>query len=308
MNILKKIVLILTILSITLSADDEAGGSGGAYLRMPADARIAALGNAGTVILDDVNMSVGNPAAIPSIKTRQFSSSFQFLSLDRSYQTLSFGVALPPQAGMSVSWIHAGVDNIMGRNYSNDIGLEYNWSQNAFIIGFGLNITPWLSVGLSGKLLSDQLASSSSSGFSADVGLRVSPLKNLELGFVLKDVSGKTTWDTSQESYVDFQTRKVDYYPLAYHFGLSYNLLDKVLFTGSYKYSDIIEPTWHLGVEGKLWDAVFVRGGLNDGVATFGVGTSYKLWNNISTRMDYAFLVGNLQQGSSHLFTWLFYF
>lgn len=308
MNKLNKLLLITLILTITLFADDEAGGAGGAYLRMPADARIAAMGNAGTVILDDVNMSNGNPATIPSIKTRQFSSSFQFLSLDRSYQTLAFGVALPPNAGMSVTWIHAGVDNITGRNYSNDVGLDYSWSQNAFIIGFGLNITPWLSIGLSGKVLSDQLASSSSSGFSADVGLRASPVKNLELGFVLKDISGKTTWDTSGEPYVDFQTRKVDYFPLAYHIGLSYNLLDKVLFTGSYKYSETIEPTWHVGVEGRVWDAVFLRAGMDNGVATFGVGTTYKLWNNISTRMDYAFLVGSLQQGSSHLFTWLFYF
>ena len=165
MKKITKILLILSILTLTLFADDEAGGAGGAYLRMPADARVAALGNAGTMILDDVNMNLGNPASIPSIKTRQFSSSFQFLSLDRSYQTLSFGVSLPPNAGMSVSWIHAGVDDIMGRNYSNDAGLDYTWSQNAFIIGFGLNITPWMSLGLTGKVLSDQLASSSSSGF-----------------------------------------------------------------------------------------------------------------------------------------------
>jgi opacity protein-like surface antigen len=291
-----------------LFANDEAGGVGGAYLRMPADARIAALGNAGTVILDDVNMATGNPASIPSIKTRQFSSSFQFLSLDRSYQTLAFGVAMPPSAGMAISWIHAGVNNITGRNYSNDPGYEYSWSQNAFIIGFGMNVAPWISFGVSGKVLSDNLASSTSSGFSADVGVRVNPLKNLELGFVLKDVSGKTTWDTSGETYVDYQTRKIDYYPLAYHFGLSYNLKDKLLITGSYKYSDKIEPTWHVGVEGKLWDAIFLRVGADNGVPTFGVGTTYKLWNNITTRMDYAFLTGNLQQGSSHLFTWLFYF
>lgn len=297
-------VLTLTI----LFADDEAGGSAGAYLRMPADARVAALGNAGTVILDDVNMSNGNPASIPSIKTRQFSSSFQFLSLDRSYQSLAFGVAMPPSAGMSITWIHAGVDNIAGRSYSNDYTYDYSWSQNAFIIGFGLNIMPWLSVGVSGKVLSDQLVNSSSSGFSADIGIRVSPLKNLELGLVVKDVSGKTTWDTSNESYVEYQTRRVDNFPLSYHFGMSYTLLDKFLFTGSYKYSDMIEPTWHVGVEAKLWDAVFVRAGADDGSPTFGVGTTYKLWNNITTRMDYAFLVGQLDQGSSHLFTWLFYF
>ncbi|MCF7833503.1 MAG: hypothetical protein K9N05_08030 [Candidatus Marinimicrobia bacterium] len=303
-----KILLLVTLIISTLLADDEAGGTAGAYLRMPADARTAALGNAGTVMLNDVNMANGNPATIPSIKEKQFSSSFQFLSLDRSYQTIAFGVAMPPKAGMSITWIHAGVDNIIGRNSSNDYTYEYSWSQNAFIIGFGLNITEWLSIGLSGKVLTDQLVNSSSSGFSADVGLLITPLKNLNLGFVLKDVSGKTTWDTSMEPYVEYQTRQVDYYPLSYHFGFSYLLADRVLFTGSYKYSEQIEPTWHVGIEGRIGESVFLRAGAENGAPTFGVGTSYKLWNNISTRMDYAFLTGTLQQGGSHLFTWMFYF
>ncbi len=307
MNKLFKIIL-LTLLLVFLVAEDEAGGSAGAYLRMPADARVAALGNAGTALIKDANMAVGNPAIIPSLEARQFSSSFQFLSLDRSYQTLAFGVPLPPKAGMTVTWIHAGVDNITGRNYSNDYTYEYNWSQNAFIIGFGLNITDWLSVGVSGKVLSDQLVNSSSSGFSADIGVQISPLKNLEVGIVVKDISGKTTWDTSSESYVDYQTRRVDYYPTCFHFGMSYMLMDRFLFTGAYKYSETIEPTWHAGIEARIWEAIFLRAGADNGIPSFGVGTTYKLWNNISTRMDYAFLTGTLQQGSSHLFTWLFYF
>ncbi|MEA3392628.1 MAG: hypothetical protein U9Q91_06580, partial [Candidatus Marinimicrobia bacterium] len=194
MNKIIKILLILCLVTF-LMAGDEAGGAGGAYLRMSPDARTAALGNATTALYNDVNIALSNPASIPTLEEKQFSSSFQFLSLDRSYQTLSFGVKLPPSAGMSVSWIHAGVDNIEGRNYSNDYTYDYSWSQDAFIIGFGLQIVDWISVGVSGKVLSDQLVNSSSSGFSADVGVTVTPVKNLLIGIVVKDISGKTTWD-----------------------------------------------------------------------------------------------------------------
>jgi hypothetical protein len=307
MNKIIKIMLIFSF-ALILVAQDEAGGVGGAYLRMAPDARSAALGNANTTLFGDVNTTLGNPATIPALKERQFSSSFQFLSLDRSYQTLSFGVQLPPKAGMNVSWIHAGVDNIIGRNYSNDATYEYNWSQDAFVIGFGLAITDWISVGVSGKVLSDRLVNSTSSGFSADLGVNMTPLKGLNLGFVVKDISGKVTWDTSAEPYVDYQTRRVDYYPTTFHFGLSYMLLDRYLFTGSYKYSERIEPTWHVGVEARIWESIFLRAGADDGAPAFGVGTTYKLWNNISTRMDYAFLFGMQNEGGSHLFTWLFYF
>ncbi len=307
MKYLNKILLMTIIAGLAFSAD-EAGGVGGAYLRMPADARSAALGNAGTSLSNDVNANIANPANVVSIETRQFASSFQFLSLDRSYQTLSFAVDLPPTAGMSVAWVHAGVDEIIGRSYSNDYAGRYSWSQDAFIIGFGLGLTDWLSIGVSGKVLSDQLANSSSSGFSADVGVKATPVKGLVLAVVAKDVSGKLSWDTSGESYSEYQTRRVDEFPLGLHFSAAYTLFDKVLFTGVYKYSPQIEPTWHIGVEGKIADMLFIRGGLDNGAPTFGLGTIYKLWKNISTRMDYAFLPGMIGQGGSHLFTWLFYF
>jgi hypothetical protein len=94
MNKIIKIMLIFSF-ALILVAQDEAGGVGGAYLRMAPDARSAALGNANTTLFGDVNTTLGNPATIPALKERQFSSSFQFLSLDRSYQTLSWCSATP---------------------------------------------------------------------------------------------------------------------------------------------------------------------------------------------------------------------
>ncbi|MFO7841163.1 MAG: hypothetical protein R6V48_03260 [Fidelibacterota bacterium] len=300
-------LLLFLMLGVTLAAD-EAGGRAGAYLRMPADARSAALGNAGSTILNDVNMVNGNPAVLSSIEEKQFSSSFMFLSLDRSYQSLAFAAGLPPRAGMTASWIHAGVDNIEGRNYSNDYTYNYSWSQNAFVIGFGIRVLDWLSLGISGKILSDNLINSVSSGFSADIGAIVSPLKNLNLGFVYKDLSGKVTWDTSAESYAEFQTRRVDSYPAGYHLAFSYLLSDRYLFAGTYKFSNEIEPTWHLGVEARLGEGIFLRAGVDDSLPTLGFGTQFVVWDNIVSRMDYAFIAGRVNDGSSHLFTWFFYF
>lgn len=307
MKTLLKILMPLLVLG-ALTAGDEAGGTAGAYLRMPGDARSAAIGNAATAVTGDANMVNGNPAILPTLTERQFSSSFQFLTLDRSYQSIAFGVPLPPNAAMNVSWIHAGVDNIAGRNFSNDYTYEYVWSQNAFVIGFGIRIAEWIAIGVSGKILSDQLAYSSSSGFSADIGVIVTPFRHLQLGFVVKDLSGKTTWDTSGENYSDFQTRRTDYFPGVYHMGISYTLLERYLLSFSYKYSEDIEPTWHTGVEARVGDGIFIRAGVDNGIPVFGFGTFYKLWNTMSTRMDYAFGTSRVHEGISHLFTWLFYF
>ena len=50
MNKIIKILLVLCLFAF-LTASDEAGGVGGAYLRMSPDARTAALGNATTAYI-----------------------------------------------------------------------------------------------------------------------------------------------------------------------------------------------------------------------------------------------------------------
>lgn len=308
---MKKITALLLIflaVPILLPAADEAGGMAGAYLRMPTDARSAALGNSGGPVLNDVNMLSSNPALVPFFEQKQFSSSFQFLSLDRSFQSIAFGTSLPPRAGMSVAWIHAGVDNIIGRNYSNDITYEYNWSQDAFVVTFGLQFSDWLSMGVSGKILSDRLVNSSSSGFSADLGLLLIPVKDLHLGIVLKDLSGKVSWDIASEPFVEYQSRRNDRYPNLLQVGASYLLAERYFFSAAYRFSTQIEPSWHAGFEARLAKALFLRAGTDNGTPVFGFGTAFTIWSDKKTRMDYAFKSGSVREGGSHLFTWLFFF
>ncbi|MBW6458770.1 MAG: hypothetical protein K0B52_06370, partial [FCB group bacterium] len=308
---MKKIIFIAIIagsLLNLLSAADEAGGRAGAYLRMPGDARSASMGNGLAAVSGDANLAGVNPAILPFLESKQFSTSFQFLTLDRSHQTLSFGLGLPPNAGMCISWVHAGVNKITGRNYSNDPTYEYSWSQDAFVMAFGMNVIKQLSIGVSAKILSDRLGYSSSSGFSADIGILLEPFDDLKFGFVVKDITGKVTWDISSEPFVDFQTRRVDTYPLVYHLGISYYFLDRYLISGTYKMSNDIEPSWHIGAEARVWEAFYIRAGADNGTPVFGFGTSYKLRNDMSTRLDYAFITGRVQEGISHMFTWLFYF
>ncbi|MDX9780531.1 MAG: hypothetical protein RBT66_05765, partial [bacterium] len=220
----------------------------------------------------------------------------------------AFGSHLPPRAGMSVSRIHAGVENIRGRTYSNDVTYDYNWSQDALAITFGLQLTDWLSVGVSGKILSDRLVNSSSSGFSADLGLLLIPLKDLYIGVVLKDLSGKVTWDISAEPFVEYQSRRNDKYPNLLQIGASYLLSERYLFTAAYRFSTEIEPSWHAGTEVRLAKAFYLRAGADNGIPVFGFGTAFTIWNNMSTRLDYAFKSASVREGGSHLFTWLFFF
>jgi hypothetical protein len=300
--------MLLLLLSLFATASDEAGGRAGAYLRMPPDARSAALGNAVGTIVNDVNMLSSNPALVSFFEEKQFSSSFQFLSLDRTYQSLGFAAPLPPKAGMSVNWIHAGVGNIVGRNYSNDPTYEYRWSKDAFLVVFGMQVTDWLSLGVSGKILSDKLINSSASGFSADIGMLLSPVKDLRIAAVVKDITGKVTWDISEESYVDMGSRRVDYFPNLLQIGASYLLSERYLFAAAYRFTNEIEPSWHAGVEARIGQGFFLRAGADNGSPVFGFATAFPIWGDQKTRLDYAYKNGSVHEGGSHLFTWLFCF
>jgi len=299
-------VLTLTA-AAGLTAADEAGGTAGAYLRMAPDARSAALGNSMAAVVGDVNIGGGNPAVLPYLKERQFSSSFQFLTLGRSHNSLVFGLPLPPSAGMSISWIHAGVDDIIGRNLSNEPTYEYRFSQNAMNVSFSLAPMPWLSLGFTGKILSENVSASSSTGFSTDFGILLTPFKNFSLGFVMKDLSGKVTWDISAESFVDMQTQQSDYFPAVFQAEFAYLISERYLLTGSYSYSNEIEPEWHFGGEAGIGEHFFLRAGLDNGSPVFGAGTSYPALKNVSTRIDYAFVLPRAGEGNSHLFTWTFF-
>lgn len=300
-------LLFILVTGIAFSAD-EAGGTAGAFLRVAADARAASLGNAVIALSDDANASYGNPAILPFLERKQFSSSFQFLSLDRSHSTVLYGLPLPPNAGMAVSWVHAGVSDIIGRNDANEPTYNYRFSQNSMNVSFGLSPVEGFSFGLTARVINETVSSSSSNGFSVDVGMCFSPVENLNLGLVYKNATGKVTWDTSQESYVDYQSQQTDEFPSVFQAGLSYILAEKYLFTAAYNYSEQIEPSWHLGTEMKVGKILFLRAGLNDGTPALGAGTFYPVFRGIDSRLDYALLLASAGEGMSHLFTWTFYF
>ena len=280
----------------------ETGGYAGAFLRMPVDARAAALGNSVGGILNDLTGVYENPANIAFLKGKQFISSFQFLSLDRSHSTFGIGTNLPPAAGMSVIWIHAGVDEIEGRNSTNNFTQMYNTSQDAIYTIFGIKISEKISLGATAKILFDKLPGATSSGFGMDFGITIIPVKNLIIGLVAKDISGNVKWNTG-DLYI-YQMQKEDKIPQLYNFNISYDYKEKILLTGAFKGSQTINPTYHYGIELNLIPHFIIRGGLDDKMPAIGIGTEYNAFNNISMRIDYAFLFGRYEEGVSHAFTW----
>ena len=136
---MKKIVLILILcLYYSTSFSDRNGGYAGAFLRMGLGAHSISLGNTGVAQEVSAYSCFYNPAAFGFIEERMVGLSHSFLSLDRRVNYISFSVKVPPEAGVSLSWIESGVGGLKNiDNSGNELG-NINHSTSAVYFSFGL--------------------------------------------------------------------------------------------------------------------------------------------------------------------------
>jgi hypothetical protein len=300
-------VLLSFLIGTGLKADvRESGGYAGSYLRMPVSARSAALGNAVGAIPGTAESFIENPALPAHLEYSHFGSSFQFLSLNRSLHMIHVAFPVPPSAGLALAWIHAGVANIEERDFSNRITGELQSSQDALYLGFANRIWKSLSLGINTKIFIDQLPDVSATGFGLDLGLYFTLPGELSLGFSIKDISSKINWNT--RDLYEFGSQRTDSYPTLYQFSGTYLYEDILLVSAAYRGSFDIYPSVHLGLEIKAGEHFALRGGVDDRMPVFGLSTAYPVLGNVSTRIDYAFLLGRHNEGISHAFSWIFTF
>jgi len=72
----------------------SASGQAAAYLNLGVDARILGMGGAGSTLSKDVNATYWNPAGLAHMEERQVAFMHTSLSLDRNYNSISYGAPL----------------------------------------------------------------------------------------------------------------------------------------------------------------------------------------------------------------------
>lgn len=302
-------LLAFFILPVTLSAQGE-GGLAGAFLRMGLGARAIAMGGAQTAVADDGFASYYNPAGLPFLEKRHFSSSYSLLSLDRKIQYISYSQRLGPQAGLSVFWLGAGVDNIDGRDFAGNHISDLGESVNIFGLSFANRFHDKISIGLTVKIINHNLdldyKNVSADDLFFDIGLMVIPLENLKVGIQLKDIDGTLRWDT--QNIFSRGTTSVDSIPYIINTGASYLLKDKYLISTTLEFNQKLQEKFRLGLEYQINDLYALRIGTEDDRIAFGGGLLYSVPNSIETEINYAFLQEISGEGGTHLFSWEFIF
>lgn len=315
----KKIIVLLILISgftVYCRADETGrGGYAGAFLRMGLGARVLGMGG-GSVALSNEYSSYYNPAGLVFLKGNYFSSTLHSMSLDRSLFCLLYAQPFENKddeqtfrAGFSGGVISAGVSNIDGRDFNGVHTQNYSTSENCFFFSFAIMPAPFLSLGLSGKVLYYRLpgvtregGSLSSTGFGLDFGLMIKPWKDLSLGFSIKDIRAKYSWDT-QKVY-EKGSQIIDEFPVIFRAGAAYDsLFNWITVTFDIEKVEFFPAVYFTGLEMQVMKCLTLRSGLLNGHITFGFGTELSVWNR---RMffNYGYVSEPAAPENINVFTW----
>jgi hypothetical protein len=312
------------------------GGQAGSFLRMGIGARAMAMGGGSSAMADDATAGYYNPAGLAFLKGRQAGFTLNSMALDRTLSHVAYAQSFgsdfdstrsrkPMQAGFSVAWLGAGVDDIDGRDYDgNHTRMYSNW-ENAFYFSFAIKPGPALAVGFSAKLLwstfprlTDTGKAMSATGLGFDLGALLKPVPSVTLGISIHDLHSRYTWD-SQKLY-ERGSQTTARFPVGFSAGAAWRgfsgrvlvtaRLDqtKTVLENGFRY---LPATFGLGAQAEPVRDLFLRaglrGGLRGGDFTFGGGYSRTVFSK-RTELDYAFVPDPVAPRGNHVFSWSFVF
>jgi hypothetical protein len=287
--------LYFIILFFTLGKSQDWASHSGGFLRMGVTARSIAMGGGFTAELEKSFSTFHNPAWASFLVERHIGTSYTNLTLDRRLAANSFAMSLPPTAGIGISWIFAGVNDIQGRYSTGMKSSKMQTGENALMITFAQRIKPWLSIGANFKLLKYDLPITengqiSGSGIGFDIGLLIKTGNYSTFGIMVQDLSSNYQWDT--DDIYDQGGPYKENFPILYRVGSRFFnkglavVGDIGIITNGKTFSGILP---RLGVEYGFLDQYFFRGGYGNDRFAFGVGYEYGLFNNKDSRIDYAY-------------------
>ena len=278
---LRTIVIAALILSVfancavSQSVSAESVGTTSAnFLRMGVGARASALGGAFVAIADDATAGYWNPAGLPQISAAElvFMHNSWYQDIKNEHLVLAFPVSNSIALGFGVSYLDYG----SFEGYTADDQPTGEYSANASVLSSSgaLQLNSHLSIGVTGKVLSEKLDGSSATGYAIDVG-GLYRTSIVSVGFNFMNMGKGLRYETDESPL-----------PRQLLLGLAVDLYDNRLRLAS----DLEIPNdhgaaIHQGVEYCYENTVFLRSGYShdfsstrpsgSGGMTFGFGVKH---------------------------------
>lgn len=224
---MKRIIIIILTLAAASGLYAQSGSYAGSFARLGFGARGLAKGNAMVSDVFGDYSGYYNPALSCFQEDANLNLGYSFLSLDRKLNFIGIAKKITMEnggAGISLSWINAGVTDIDGRdNDANKIG-DFSTFENQFYLGTGFLLDENLALGVGFKLyyakLFDEVTTNS---IAFDIGAVYKVKPDLAIGVTLRDFSAKYKWETNSIYGSNGKTTE-DKFPTLFNLGASYLL------------------------------------------------------------------------------------
>ena len=252
MNQLMKILVVIALLSAFTFPLRAAGTSSAQFLKMGAGARAAAMGDAFVSVSDDASATYWNPAGIKQVKVPELSMMQANSLAETQYQYL--GAVLPVHdnaLGIVVQRMDYGS---MDTYSANDVKTG-NFDAGSMAGGLcgAFNIFNGVAFGVTGKYISETIASKSAKTYAADLGLffNENSFNRFNFGFVVQNWGGSLKFIDQSESL-----------PQTLRAGVSTRFNQRRLLVSlDYSLPNDNAGTFHAGMEYSVNSIFVLRGG-----------------------------------------------
>lgn len=143
------------------------------YLSRPTTAAGEGLGGAYTAIADDASAAFWNPAGLRGVQTYSFTGMYSAgLAYDRVFNTVALAYNLGSAGTIGLSVLNSGVNEIQGYDPGNNPTGSFDNVNLAIGVSYGFSLSEALSIGATGKYLSQDLSVVKDEGYAMDLGVK----------------------------------------------------------------------------------------------------------------------------------------
>lgn len=301
-NMFRIITAILIILSFAAPASGlragEPGTSGFVFLKLGNGARASGMGEAFTAVADDATGMYYNPAGLAGMEEVELNVTHSEWLMDTRFEQVNvtnemFGGAV----GFNFTGLYYGELERYGNQPTSAPLGTFSPYDLAASIGYGTDVLPDLSAGISAKLIYEKIDFESATGWAVDLGvMHRSRIEGLTLAASVLNLGPQAKF-IEEKFYPPFQAR----------LGASYITGERwldgdVLLSADFVIANDTDEKFLVGTEYTYRKTLSVRvgykGGYDSQGATMGVGVVYD-----RLRFDYAFMPIDYDLGNSHRFS-----
>lgn len=330
-----KIYNILLLAAVLFTADtfgqSKVGTTIGQFLKIEPSSRLAAMGNAGASLSDEVSAAFYNPASIGRLKgvNIQFTYNQWLADITYNYATAAMNIEGLGTFGLQVTSLNSGDIEITTVRQEQGSGLYYNVSNVAIGFIYGIMLTDRVSAGITASYIQETIYNTSLSNVSLNFGVQYqSAIEGLTIGASVSNFGARASYE-GRDIYFNYdadpdvhgdhprlpaELRMGSFsLPTLFRVGLSYpvklNDWNQLTIAADAMHSNDNTERINAGGEWLFLNSFAVRAGYRDlfmddieGGLVLGAGAKVRFTGNSNVSFDYAWAdYGRLN--NTHRFT-----